>query len=77
VSPGNVVAAFMPALRRRYDKIPMLNLDSDSFIDDSRDMKLAPFMWQVKQRRDDHQGGLRICVRRGASFHAGMARDAS
>jgi len=48
--PGNVVAAFTRELRRRYGNIPMLNLDYDGFVDASRDMKLAHFMWQVKQR---------------------------
>ncbi len=48
--PGNVVAAFTRELRRRYGNIPMLNLDYDGFVDASRDMKLAHFMWQVKER---------------------------
>ena len=48
--PGNVVAAFTRELRRRYGNIPMLNLDYDGFVDASRDMKLAHFLWQVKER---------------------------
>lgn len=48
--PGNVVAALTRELRRRYGNIPMLNLDYDGFVDASRDMKLAHFLWQVKER---------------------------
>lgn len=48
--PGNVVAAFTRELRRRYGNIPVLNLDYDGFVDASRDMKLAHFIWQVKER---------------------------
>lgn len=48
--PGNVVAAFTRELRRRYGNIPMLNLDYDGFVDASRDMKLAHFLWQVRER---------------------------
>ncbi len=48
--PGNVVSAFTRELRRRYGNIPVLNLDYDGFVDASRDMKLAHFLWQVKER---------------------------
>jgi len=48
--PGNIVTALSPALRRRHDNIPFLNLDYDGFIDSSRDAKIVNFMWQVKER---------------------------
>jgi len=57
--PGNIVAAFSHELRRRHDNIPFLNLDYDGFVDSSRDMKIANFMWQVKER----WGSLPACRR--------------
>ncbi|MDO8682353.1 MAG: acyl-CoA dehydratase activase-related protein, partial [Armatimonadota bacterium] len=48
--PGNTVTALSPALRKRHNNIPFLNLDFDGFVDSSRDAKLASFMSQVKER---------------------------
>jgi predicted CoA-substrate-specific enzyme activase len=48
--PGNIVQAFSNEFRRRYENLPFLNLDYDGFLDSSRDMKIANFMWQVKER---------------------------
>jgi predicted nucleotide-binding protein (sugar kinase/HSP70/actin superfamily) len=48
--PGNTVTALSPALRKRHNNIPWLNLDYDGFIDSSRDAKLASFMSQVEER---------------------------
>ena len=48
--PGNTVTALSPALRKRHNNIPFLNLDYDGFIDSSRDAKLASFMSQVEER---------------------------
>ncbi|MDO8586006.1 MAG: acyl-CoA dehydratase activase [Armatimonadota bacterium] len=48
--PGNTVTALSPALRKRHNNLPFLNLDYDGFIDSSRDAKLSSFMSQVQER---------------------------
>ncbi|MGQ9541844.1 MAG: acyl-CoA dehydratase activase [Armatimonadota bacterium] len=71
--PGNVVAAFTRELRRRYGNIPMLNLDYDGFVDASRDMKLAHFLWQVKERwKGDGQDTYALVSAEARPFGGGV-----
>jgi predicted nucleotide-binding protein (sugar kinase/HSP70/actin superfamily) len=56
--PGNVVSALSYELRRRNSNIPFLNLDYDGFMDSSRDMKLANFMCQVRERFAGRQAAV-------------------
>ena len=48
--PGLTVAAMAQELRRRHGNIPFLSIDYDGFVDAARELKIAAFMSQVKER---------------------------
>ena len=48
--PSLVVSALSRELRRKFNKIPFLNIDFDGFEDNTRNQRMSAFVSQVKER---------------------------
>ncbi|MCD4785079.1 MAG: acyl-CoA dehydratase activase [Candidatus Eremiobacteraeota bacterium] len=48
--PSLVVSALSRELRRKFNKIPYLNIDFDGFEDNTREQRMSAFISQVKER---------------------------